>query len=236
MMGFAKLISKKCENVIFPHIRTEDGKVKRSLENVRENLNTISSEGNRLTKLINDLLDITKIESGKAVWGMEFISVVEILERVTAVAINSFEHNELVLIKDFDNGLPLIVGDKDRLEQVVHNLISNAVKFTEKGSITCRTRKLNNEIMISIIDTGIGISETDKDVIFERFKQVGDILTDKPKGTGLGLSICKQIVEHHGGKIWVESKQGKGSSFSFTLPIPLSSKNIKLNTVSLNTA
>jgi signal transduction histidine kinase len=90
-------------------------------------------------------------------------------------------------------------------------------------------RKLNNEIMISVIDTGIGIAESDQKRIFEKFKQVEDILTDKPRGTGLGLSICKQIVKYHGGRIWVESKPGKGSNFSFTLPVPLSPKNVKTN-------
>ncbi|MDV2992976.1 MAG: Sensor histidine kinase RcsC [Chroococcidiopsis sp. SAG 2025] len=102
---------------------------------------------------------------------------------------------------------------------MVINLISNSVKFTDTGSITCRVTTNETQINISIIDTGIGIAEVDLDKVFEKFKQVGDTLTDKPKGTGLGLPICKQIVEHHGGKIWVESILGTGSKFSFTLPI-----------------
>ena len=98
------------------------------------------------------------------------------------------------------------------------NLISNAMKFTENGSVLCRARKINSEIIISVIDKGAGISDIDKDKIFEKFKQTGTTIKGKPKGTGLGLPICKEIVKYHGGRIWVESKMGKGSTFSFTLP------------------
>ena len=229
ILGFARLIYKKFDGVIFPNVDTEDSKTKISLEKVKKNLNTIISEGDRLTKLVNDLLDVTKIEAGKAVWGMEFISVVEILERVMTVTSGSFEQDGIELIKDIDGELPFIVGDRDRLEQVVINLVSNAVKFTEHGTIICRARKLDNEIKVSVIDSGIGIAVADQEKIFDRFKQIGNILTDKPKGTGLGLSICKQIVEHHGGRIWVESRLDKGSNFSFTLPIPPRPENVKLN-------
>jgi CheY-like chemotaxis protein len=111
------------------------------------------------------------------------------------------------------------VGDRDRLIQVLINLISNAIKFTDEGSITCRTHLQNGHVLVSVIDTGIGINASDQPKVFEKFKQVGDTLTDKPKGTGLGLPICKQIIEHHGGVIWVDSEPGKGSTFSFTLPL-----------------
>ena len=92
------------------------------------------------------------------------------------------------------------------------------MKFTEKGSVLCRARKINNEIIISVIDKGTGISDIDKEKIFEKFKQAGTTIKGKPKGTGLGLPICKEIVKHHGGRIWVESELGKGSIFSFTIP------------------
>ena len=99
------------------------------------------------------------------------------------------------------------------------NLISNAVKFTDTGTITCRAERRNGELVVSVIDTGMGIAPADQPKVFERFKQVGDTLTDKPKGTGLGLPICREIVEHHGGRVWVESELGKGSTFSFSLPV-----------------
>jgi signal transduction histidine kinase len=93
------------------------------------------------------------------------------------------------------------------------------MKFTEKGSITCRVRKQKNEIIISVVDTGKGISNVNQEKIFEKFKQIGSSPKGKPKGTGLGLPICKEIVKQHGGRIWVESEIGKGSTFSFALPI-----------------
>jgi len=122
-------------------------------------------------------------------------------------------------VRDYTTELPQTLGDSDRLIQVVINLISNSVKFTDQGSITCRTVYGQSEVTVSIIDTGSGISEADQPKVFERFKQVGDTMTDKPKGTGLGLPICKEIIEHHNGRIWVESRMGVGSTFSFTLPV-----------------
>jgi signal transduction histidine kinase len=116
------------------------------------------------------------------------------------------------------------------LLQVVINLISNAVKFTEQGSVTCRVtvappfippigEERGGDVVVSVIDTGMGIAPEDQPRVFEKFKQVGDTLTERPQGTGLGLSICKEIVEYHGGRIWVESEVGQGSTFSFALPI-----------------
>jgi len=219
VLGYATIINNRLQDFVFPNVRTDDSKVVRSISKVQSGLDTIISEGRRLTDLINDLLDIEKIESGEIEWKMEHLSVVEIMKRATALTNSSFEQYGLELISDVDDDLPEIVGDKDRLEQVVINLISNAMKFTENGSITCRAKKINNEIIISVIDTGTGIPDGDHGKIFDKFKQTGTALKGKPRGTGLGLPICKEIVAHHGGRIWVESKPGKGSTFSFTLPL-----------------
>ena len=176
------------------------------------------SEGERLTKLIDDVLDLAKIEAGKLEWHMEPVNVEDIIERATAATSSLFEQKGLRLVKDVAPGLPSVTGDRDRLIQVVINLISNAVKFTDSGSITCRAEQRDGALVVSVIDTGMGIAPADQPKVFERFKQVGDTLTDKPKGTGLGLPICREIVEHHGGRIWVESEIGKGSTFAFSLP------------------
>ncbi|RZV66893.1 MAG: HAMP domain-containing protein, partial [Candidatus Scalindua sp. SCAELEC01] len=218
VLGFAKIISKRLEGVIFPCVTVEDEKVGKAKRQVKENINIIVSEGRRLTDLINELLDISKIEAGEVEWKMEPIFVAEIIERAAIITGNFFEEKRVKLILDIEEGLPKIVGDKNRLIQVVINLISNAVKFTEEGSITCMVRKRGNDILVSIVDTGIGIDIVDQKKIFDKFKQVGDTLKGKPKGTGLGLPICKKLVEHHGGRIWVESQLGKGSTFSFNLP------------------
>lgn len=224
VLGFAKIIKKRLESVIFPEVKSEDKKVQRTLKQVEENLDIIVIEGERLTNLINDVLDLAKLEAGKIEWKTEPVSISEIIKQATAATSALFETKPLKLIKDIEDELPELVGDNDRLIQVVLNLIANAVKFTPEGSVTCRAKKTDNEVVISIIDTGQGIAETDQKLVFEKFKQVGDTLTDKPKGTGLGLPICQQIVEHYGGRIWVESELGKGSNFSFTLPINTGTK------------
>ncbi|MBD2084726.1 response regulator [Coleofasciculus sp. FACHB-542] len=234
VLGFAKIIKKKLDSVIFPEVQSEDKKVRKTIKQVEENLDIIVSEGERLTNLINSVLDLAKLEAGKIEWKTEPIYISEIIAQATAATSALFETKPLKLIKDIENELPELVGDKDRLVQVVINLISNAVKFTPEGCITCRAKKINNEVIISVIDSGIGIAEADQEQVFEKFKQVGDTLTDKPKGTGLGLPICKQIVEHHQGRIWVESKLGKESKFSFTLPISTGG-NFEFEKVDLDT-
>ena len=222
VLGFAKIVRKKLEDTIFPKIQTEDAKIQRTIRQVAQNIDIMVSEGERLTKLINDVLDIAKMEAGRVDWNMQYFSVYELIERASSATFALIEQKGLELIIDVKEDLPKILGDRDRLLQVVINLISNALKFTEDGAVTCKASCTDHEITISVIDTGIGIPEVDQPKIFEKFKQVGNTLTDKPKGTGLGLSICQQIVKHHGGKIWVESELGEGSTFSFTLPISVS--------------
>jgi DNA-binding response OmpR family regulator len=177
------------------------------------------SEGERLTKLIDDVLDLAKIEAGKFTWNMENLSIEDVVERALAATSSLIEAKKLNLVREIPSGLPSLHGDRDRLIQVVINLISNAVKFTDAGDIRCAVKREGSQLVVSISDSGIGIAPADQPKVFEKFKQVGDTLTDKPKGTGLGLPICKDIVEHHGGKIWVESQLGQGSTFSFSLPL-----------------
>jgi signal transduction histidine kinase/DNA-binding response OmpR family regulator len=219
VLGFAKIIRRRLEERLFPLIPDDDRKVQQTKTQVIENLNVVVSEGERLTKLIDDVLDLAKIEAGKFSWNMESVSVTDVIERAIAATASLFEAKKLNLVREIEPGLPNVTGDQDRLIQVVINLISNAVKFTDAGSITCAARRHTSELMVSVTDQGIGIAPADQSMVFEKFKQVGDTLTDKPKGTGLGLPICKEIVEHHGGRIWVESASGHGSTFSFTLPL-----------------
>ncbi|SMF07002.1 PAS domain S-box-containing protein [Desulfovibrio gilichinskyi] len=219
ILGFAKIISKKLEKTVFPHCQTTEIKAQRAMTQIQDNIGIIVSEGERLTELINDVLDIAKMESGKVDWKNAPVDMKEVLN-VSSQTTNPLWHNKNIIMQiDVDENLPVIFGDRDRIMQVMVNLISNAVKFTNSGSITCSAHGRDDEILISVSDTGSGISQNDQKKIFERFKQVGDTLTGKPKGTGLGLPICKQIVEHHNGRIWVDSKLGEGSSFHFTLAI-----------------
>ncbi|MFN6526150.1 PAS domain S-box protein [Nostoc sp. ChiSLP03a] len=218
VLGFASIIQEKLETDVFPMISTEDRKLQKTIKRVADNLNIIVSEAERLTSLINDVLDIAKMEAGKVEWQMQPIDPSELLDWATNSTAGLFETNGLQLVSEIEPGLPQIVGDRNRLLQVLINLISNAVKFTESGYVTCRVKQGDDGVCISVIDTGIGIAPEDQPKVFEKFRQVGDTLTDKPKGTGLGLPICKQIVDHHGGRIWVDSEPGKGSIFSFIIP------------------
>ncbi len=220
VLGFAKIIRKRLEEKIFPIVDKSDVKTGKTINQITENLQVVISEGERLTHLINDVLDLAKIEAGKMEWNQENVSMPEVAERAIAATTSLFDQKALKLVKEIDTNLPEITGDKDKLIQVIINLISNSVKFTDKGTVTCRAYQEKDELIVSISDTGIGIAPEDYGAVFEQFKQVGgDTLTDKPKGTGLGLPICKEIVEHHGGRIWVESEVGKGSTFSFALPV-----------------
>ncbi|MEC4812991.1 MAG: PAS domain S-box protein [Scytonema sp. PMC 1069.18] len=219
VLGFASIIKEKLENDVFPFLSAEDRKLQKTIKRVDDNLNIIVSEAERLTSLINDVLDIAKMEAGKVEWQMQPFDPTELINWAANSTSALFETNNLQFLTEIEPELPQVVGDRHRLLQVLINLISNAVKFTESGSVTCRVQQKNNGICISVIDTGIGIAPEDQPKVFEKFRQVGDTLTDKPKGTGLGLPICKQIVDHHGGRIWVESELGKGSTFSFIIPI-----------------
>ena len=219
VLGFAKIIKKRLDDRIFPILKSDDKKVLQTVQQIQENLQVVVGEGERLTKLIDDVLDLAKIEAGKLEWNMGPVTVQEIIDHATAATSSLLEPKGLRLVKDVDGTLPVITGDRDRLIQVVINLVSNAVKFTDGGTITCRAVRQADMLVVSVIDTGVGITPADQPKVFERFKQVGDTLTDKPKGTGLGLPICREIVEHHGGRVWVDSELGKGSTFSFSLPI-----------------
>jgi signal transduction histidine kinase/CheY-like chemotaxis protein/ligand-binding sensor domain-containing protein len=220
VLGFAKIIKKRLEEKIFPTLDTTDAKTKKTADQISENLKVVISEGERLTHLINDVLDLAKIEAGKMEWNQENVAMPEVVDRAIAATTALFEQKNLQLVKHIDPDIPIIIGDTDKLIQVVINLFSNAVKFTNEGAVTCTVTHTNDEVIVGIADTGIGIAKEDYGAVFEQFKQVGgDTLTDKPKGTGLGLPICKEIVEHHGGRIWLESEPGKGSTFSFALPI-----------------
>ncbi|MEY4767923.1 MAG: hypothetical protein RL637_562 [Pseudomonadota bacterium] len=224
VLGFTKIIDKKLNEIIFPLLsNSTDKKIQRALKQISSNIEIIISEGERLTSLINDVLDLSKMEAGKVDWNMETLSIAEIIYRACAATSSLFAQRDCVkLIQDIPDNLPQIKGDRDRLIQVVINLISNAFKFTDSGSVTCQVRYQEHKIVVKVIDTGMGIAPEHIGLVFEKFKQVGEILTDKPKGTGLGLSICKYIVEHHEGKIWAESELGSGSSFIFTLPAIIS--------------
>ncbi|TNE43348.1 MAG: response regulator [Deltaproteobacteria bacterium] len=220
ILGFTKIIRRKFDKALAPNINTDDNpKAAKAVKQVRGNIDIIIEEGERLTNLINDVLDVAKMEAGQLNWNMESLQIVDLIDRVAASTSSLFMERDVEFRTEVESNLPALTGDKDRLIQVLINLISNAAKFTEKGTVTCRVRRDGGQVVVSVTDTGMGIATDELDKVFEKFKQAGDTLTDKPKGTGLGLPISKQIVEHHGGVIWAESRLGEGSTFSFRLPL-----------------
>jgi signal transduction histidine kinase len=185
----------------------------------KEFLRIISTESERLTRLVNDVLDISRIEAGHMDWKMDSIEVSELLSDLGRTFAPLITLADLSFDVHIDENLPRVYGDRDRLHQVIANLLNNAMKFTRRGgTIVLRGERTDGEIRISVTDTGIGVASTDQERIFEKFQQVGDTLTDKPRGTGLGLAICRDIVEHHQGRLWVDSTPGMGSTFSVALP------------------
>lgn len=170
---------------------------------------------NRLSRLINDLLDLSKIESGKMELNKEGLDIVALAGEV----IETFEilaaGKKIGLVKEFPEKAVTVNADKDKLTQVFINLISNAIKFTDKGSVTVRIIELQGEAQVEIHDTGPGIPQDQADKIFDKFVRV---VAEKKEGTGLGLPIAKDIIALHKGRIRVESESGKGSRFIFIMP------------------
>lgn len=176
---------------------------------------------NRLKRLIDDILDLTKIEAGKLQMNFIVNDIHKVIQEVVDSQIGVAQSRGLYLKVDFDRHVSSVPFDSDRMIQVLNNLLSNAIKFTKDGGVTVKTldKSSENHIVVSVQDTGKGISQEDSSKLFQKFQQIESAEKNEEGGTGLGLAICKEIVTRHGGKIWVESKPGEGSTFSFVLPI-----------------
>jgi len=216
ILGFTKIIKKKFKKIFSHDLNGEQ--LEKSKNQINTNMDIIIAEGERLTSIINNILDMARLKSGNVEFKKEPCSIYNIIDHISSSISPLLEDKEIEFIKDIQEDLPEILSDKYTIIQVLINLISNAIKFTDKGSIICRVKGNNSEIIVSIIDTGIGIEKEHHAIIFDEFKQLMNGSAGKPGGTGLGLAICKKIIEQSGGRIWVESEPGKGSNFSFTIP------------------
>lgn len=179
----------------------------------------IVKESERLTRMINQVLDLAKLESGQAEWHTTALDMKEVVEDAVTTTSQLLREHGVVLDLDLPPKVPPVRADRDRVLQVLLNLISNAVKFCDReaGRIGIALQALPDALQVDVRDNGSGIAPGDQDTIFEKFRQAGDNLTEKPQGTGLGLPISRQIIEHFGGRLWVESTRGEGASFCFTL-------------------
>jgi len=191
-------------------------------DDMEEDVGAIHGSGKHLLNLINDILDLAKIEAGQMDLVTETLELRPLVEDMASTTRVLLKNKPVEILIDIPDNLPLVNGDPLRLRQVISNLVTNASKFTESGSITVWAKMHPaNDLMIQvgITDTGIGMNEEQLAVIFDRFRQVDQSHTRRAGGTGLGLSITRQLIEMHGGVINVESEVGTGSTFSFTLPI-----------------
>jgi signal transduction histidine kinase len=188
-------------------------------DKARDVLERMQSNGRHLLALINDVLDLSKIEAGELTLAVEDYSLAGIVQSVAAVAEPLARAKGLELRVSAAEGMPLGRGDERRLSQVLLNLVGNAIKFTDAGSVEIAAGAVGDRFQISVTDTGPGIEEADQERIFEAFQQVDNSSTRKKGGTGLGLAISKRIVEMHGGAIAVQSAPGRGSTFRIVVPI-----------------
>ncbi|HEX5826347.1 MAG TPA: GAF domain-containing sensor histidine kinase [Candidatus Limnocylindrales bacterium] len=219
VVGFAKLNRKRLDEVVFPVVPREDPKVDRAVRQAGENLGIIVAEGERLTSLINDLLDLAKIEAGRFELQPTPMALEETVRQALGSTAALFEVSGLVLETVIEEDLPRVLGDHGRLVQVVINLVSNAVKFTPRGAVRVAVEQDGDAVRVAVTDSGRGIPAADLDRIFEPFRQSSDTVPDGPKGTGLGLPISRQLVEAHGGTMGVTSVPGEGSTFWFRIPV-----------------
>lgn len=209
IIGFSRVILKGIDGPI--------------TETQEQDLNAIYNAGQHLLGLINDMLDVSRIEAGKMELTFSEVDVKEIIRGVLATAVGLVKDKPIEIHSDVPDDLPLIWADNIRVRQILLNLLSNAAKFTAEGEIgltvTVEGDEEPEKLLVSVSDTGQGIEDVDQERLFEPFSQVDASPTRKTGGTGLGLSICRYLVELHGGEIWVNSKPGEGSVFTFTLPI-----------------
>ena len=185
----------------------------------RSDVSTIHSNGVHLLNLINDVLDFSKIESEKVELILESVEVEALANECIRSTESLIRGQKVTLHRLIQPGLPPVQADRTKIRQVLLNLLSNAVKFTPQGEVTVRVETRNDELLVSVADTGIGIRDEDQGKLFKAFQQVNGQVHLPLGGTGLGLAISKTFVELHGGRIWMESRPGRGSTFSFTLPL-----------------
>jgi signal transduction histidine kinase len=187
-------------------------------EKQREYLDDILSSGNHLLSLINDVLDLSKVEAGQIELEVAPFSLREALERGVVMVRERASKDGVRLALATEPAADVVEGDERRIRQVIFNLLSNAVKFTpEGGSVDVSAAKVNGEVRVAVADTGPGLAADDQERIFDEFQQT-ETGIEQREGTGLGLALSKRFVELHGGRIWVDSELGTGSTFVFTLP------------------
>jgi signal transduction histidine kinase len=188
-------------------------------EKMRAVLERLQANGKHLLNLINDVLDLSKIEAGQLTLDLGDYSLKDVVHAVLSAVEPLATAKALALTAEIGKDLPAGRGDGRRLAQVLLNLVGNAIKFTDRGNIAIKAIAADRQFTVAVSDTGPGIAPSDQEKLFKEFQQADNAITKQKGGTGLGLAISKRIIEMHGGRIWVESEVGKGSTFAFTIPV-----------------
>lgn len=231
ILGFAKLTERAFHRSIFP-LLPQNGTIRDTVERLNKNLSIMVSEGETLTTLINDILDISALDAGTIAWNDQPYALVLLIQDVVERLSEEAEAKGLSIETHLEEGLPMLIVDPARIEHALANLITNGIKFTQSGRLMITARRLaggtvihdwdvpaRGGVVVAVQDTGPGMRPQELSNIFQRFYQVASTVSGKPSGTGLGLAISREIVTHYGGDIWAESTLGVGSTFYFTLPL-----------------
>src|SRR5881296_1432607 len=205
IIGYTKLMLDGLDGELTPQQQTDLFRVAQAADN--------------LLGLINGLLDLAKIEAGKMELNVEEVSISEVTEEALELVRPRADEKDLELRSLVPSDLPRVWADRARVRQILANMLANAVKFTERGAVSISAGAAEGWVTVSVADTGVGISPEAQEYVFDEFRQADSSTTRRYGGTGLGLAISKRLVTLHGGRIWVDSEIGRGSSFHFTLPI-----------------
>ena len=187
---------------------------------LRLDIHEIYRASRHLLGMIDDILDLSRIEAQRLPLKLEPTNLATLVSEAVATARGLLKDSPVVLSADVDEAMPRVIVDRTRIRQVLLNLLNNAIRFTDSGSIRVSMRAADGELEVAVADTGVGIPPEDLDGIFDEFAQGSGPITSSRGGAGLGLAVCKQVVQLHGGRIWAESQVGRGSTFRFTIPVP----------------
>ncbi len=226
ILGFSKIIKKKLNKTVLYEINelkkeNEDKRlitIENEMKKILEKIDIVIEEGEKLTSMMNSLFSLTKIERGEVTYKKEEVSMEEVINRSIITCYKVAMEKNIEIIEEIEGELPNIIGDKDKLIQLMINLVHNGVKFTKVGKVICKARAHRDNIIISVEDTGRGMKSEEIPLLFNKFYQGNNDGISYNEGCGLGLAISKSIVESHGGAIWVESEENTGSRFTFTIP------------------
>ncbi len=198
----------------------QDEKIGQLTEKQAKYITNVLTSGRHLLGLINDLLDITKVESGKMELALNEFSFPQLINSINTILKELAFKKKIAINTHIVPEISVINADETKVKQIMYNLLSNAIKFTpDGGKVDIQADIKDEQLRVSVTDTGIGIKPEDMDKLFKTFQQIDSEYTQEYGGSGLGLALTKKLVELHGGKIWAESEFGKGSTFTFTIPL-----------------